>query len=310
LTKNQNKPFFYATLLMGLLLFPLLGFSQQEEPKRVSIVVTVKEINPEKQVIQLPADNLPKTINRPHATVGLNNTPVKHTRPASVYTPKEKTNVNTPDLVKNKTNELIKKPSPLTSAKPAPSKTKNQGIVKRTEIKNKTSTPSENMTSVKNTQAKEKAIAKTPTTIKNPVKETVKQASPPATVSKPMAAKELKKESMVASKNVQADKDIVKITPEAQQSVSNPSKKEPNMVASNTNKTSTSVADKTSPVKIDNNSTAMIKSSQNNQSNAFSYIWIGAFLVVAGLVLGLLFGKPAFLISFVGVVFIVLGIVI
>lgn len=41
--------------------------------------------------------------------------------------------------------------------------------------------------------------------------------------------------------------------------------------------------------------------------NSSSYLWIGSFLVLAGLVLGLLFGKPAILVSLAGVVFIALG---
>ena len=41
--------------------------------------------------------------------------------------------------------------------------------------------------------------------------------------------------------------------------------------------------------------------------NAVNYIWIGFFLMLAGVVLGLLFGKPAFLVSFAGLVFLIIG---
>ncbi len=42
--------------------------------------------------------------------------------------------------------------------------------------------------------------------------------------------------------------------------------------------------------------------------NAVNYIWIGFFLMLAGVVLGLLFGKPAFLVSFAGLIFVILGV--
>lgn len=47
-----------------------------------------------------------------------------------------------------------------------------------------------------------------------------------------------------------------------------------------------------------------------DKQNTLSYVWIGSILVIAGLVLGLLFGRAAFLLSLVGVIFIILGVVV
>jgi hypothetical protein len=48
--------------------------------------------------------------------------------------------------------------------------------------------------------------------------------------------------------------------------------------------------------------------SDTDKQNTISYVWIGVILIVAGIVLGLLFGRTAFLVSFIGVIFILLGI--
>lgn len=47
---------------------------------------------------------------------------------------------------------------------------------------------------------------------------------------------------------------------------------------------------------------------ETDKPNITSYVWIGIILIVLGIVLGMLFGRTAFLLSFIGVVFILLGI--
>ena len=56
----------------------------------------------------------------------------------------------------------------------------------------------------------------------------------------------------------------------------------------------------------DNNRT--LQNSNSDKANTISYVWIGVILLIAGIILGLLFGRAAFLVSFVGVIFILLGI--
>ena len=67
MTNNLNKTLYGATLLIGLLLFPFLGFSQQEQPKRAAITVNVREITPQKDIVHLPANNTPRIIGQPKA---------------------------------------------------------------------------------------------------------------------------------------------------------------------------------------------------------------------------------------------------
>lgn len=187
LTSKSSNPISRLILFCGLILIPNLGFSQQEQPKRVTVVVIAKEIIPEKEIIQIPADNFPKATN------------------SSVHVNGER-------------------------------------------------------------KIKRSALAKTP------IKErSVKKASNLNTVSK-------------------------------------------TEVSSNTSKTSAQINDKrNSIIKSKSSQTADSTAIRNNiKAGSFSYvyIWIGAFFVIAGVVLGLLFGKPAFLISFAGLVFIVLGVII
>jgi len=43
------------------------------------------------------------------------------------------------------------------------------------------------------------------------------------------------------------------------------------------------------------------------QANKISYLWIGFVLVIGGIVLGLIFGRTAFMVSVVGIVFLIIG---
>ncbi|RYG07537.1 MAG: hypothetical protein EOO07_27225, partial [Chitinophagaceae bacterium] len=64
MTNNRYNHLYTAFILIGLLALPFLSFSQQqEEPKRVTVVVIAKEVVPQKEIIQLPADNVPKVIS-------------------------------------------------------------------------------------------------------------------------------------------------------------------------------------------------------------------------------------------------------
>lgn len=229
---------------MGLLMLPFLSFSQQqEEPKRVSIIVTAKEIAPQKEIVQLPADNLPKITN---------SKPTKETLTTQIATIKKNNTTLKTTIASKKDGVVVKKlttPTTMASAKKAPIKpvevSKKSAIVpvKKTEItRTKLSTKQERKPA-KATSEKTTATAKAP--------------------------------------NVDQNKEVRQ------------------------------VGDKTEATsKLEISEKEVVKSTNSANINSFSYIWIGIFLIVAGLVLGLLFGKPAFLISFVGVVFIALGLII
>lgn len=215
------------------MLFPFLSFSQQEEPKRVSVVVTVKEITPQKEVVQIPADNTPKAVGKP--VVKKIATAVKSA------TPKEKLAAAAPTVA---TAKPIGKPSIVTPKNTiAPNQTKTEEITKS-----------------KSTEVKKE------------------KTTEPAIVQPPLATAPKKE---IEAREVESNKAEVKANNQTRAAVT----------AANENK-------------------EILEIPNNSKANSFSYIWIGIFLIVAGVVLGLLFGKPALLISFVGIVFVVLGIII
>jgi cobalamin biosynthesis Mg chelatase CobN len=51
-------------------------------------------------------------------------------------------------------------------------------------------------------------------------------------------------------------------------------------------------------------------STSSNIKTSRAYLWVGIMLMVVGIVLGILFGKTAFLISLAGIVFVVIGYVV
>ncbi|MDQ8004459.1 MAG: hypothetical protein REI64_06625 [Pedobacter sp.] len=243
MTDNRNSFFYGVILFTGLLLLSLSGYSQQEEPKRVTVVVTAKEIAPQKEIIQVPADNLPKVVSKPAA--------------------KQKT----------KATEISEKST----------------IVKQ-RIKPTEKIVAETPKTTLRTKPKVEATKNIPVQKNKPVEET-KIAQ-----NKPVGVKETQKP---AQQPIEDKKEIEK------------AKEETKLPDVNVTKTVTQVGDETiTTIKAESDNKEVAKITHSSKVNSFSYIWIGAFLIVAGLVLGLLFGKPAFLISFVGVVFIVLGIVI
>lgn len=50
-----------------------------------------------------------------------------------------------------------------------------------------------------------------------------------------------------------------------------------------------------------------LESSNPSNNHGLTYVWVGALLVIAGMVLGLLFGRSAYLIAACGIIFIVFG---
>ncbi|SOD17456.1 hypothetical protein [Pedobacter xixiisoli] len=246
MANHLNKPFHFTILFLGLLLSPFLGFSQQEEPKRVSVVVTAKEITPQKEVVQIPADNTPKVA-------------IKSTTPKAV--------------AKN----------PQTAAKKV-------------------------VAPVKSISPKEQPLTAAPIVAK---KEPAKKQTvvPPKTTAVP---NKIKTEEIAKSKPAEIKKEKPKEIVSAEQSVTATPKKETKAQEVTPNKAPVQVNDKTAAniVKADNENKEVVEIPNNVKANSSSYIWIGIFLIVAGVVLGLLFGKPAFLISFVGVVFVALGMII
>jgi len=236
-------------------MLPFLGFSQQEQPKRVTVVVTAKEIAPQKEVVQLPADNIPVTIN---------------SKPKGVFKKKNPTFNNS----KTKT---------AAPAKVQPEK----AIISSSKV---VATP--------------KPKSKTPIKENAPIKTTVK----PSNTTKPTATAPTKKQEVVAkakpvaqpkTEQKETEKEIASPAPITRATTPVPNEKV-NEASNN---------DNDALVKADQNSDTP-QLSPDGQTNATSYIWIGIFLIIAGVVLGLLFGKPAFLISFVGVVFVALGMII
>jgi len=231
LTNNLYKPFCAAFLFTGLLTLPFLSFSQQqEEPKRVTVVVTAKEIVSQKEIVQLPADNVPKIV----------------------------------------------------SDKP----------------KEKNTTAKRNITNSSKSLTTRSVVSKAPTAAK---KNTVETKKTPVAVAK--------KEIFPVSRA-----DIAKAKPEVTKETkqTQPSKER---IANPIAKVETTAPDVNASKDSDRVTTKLaaedtIKVTHSTKVNSFSYIWIGIFLIVAGLVLGLLFGKPAFLISFVGIIFIALGLII
>ncbi|MNK08670.1 hypothetical protein D3C87_266130 [compost metagenome] len=241
---NLNKPFYYATLFLGLLLSPFLSFSQQDEPKRVSVIISAKEITPQKEIVQIPADNIPKAVSKP--------------------TPKT--------LVKH-----------------------HQNSAERKSVLAKKTTPK-----------KEDPVANVPAVAKNTPK--------PSKTTAPVVAvpNKAKSEEIAKKKPAEVEKKAVIETAPVQKSVAATPKTEPKTLATKPDDASAQTNDKTitAVIKADNKNNEVLENATTSKANSFSYIWIGIFLMLAGVVLGLLFGKPAFLISFVGIVFITLGLII
>lgn len=226
--------------MIGLLALPFLGFSQQqEEPKRVTVVVKSTEVSTQKEIVQLPADNLPKVISSKPITKSNRTVSTKQNSVPAAVAPKEKT--------------IVAKVEKKAEVKP-----ENKPSIAKT-----IASPKKEVIPVKKTE-----VAQAKTTIKKEQPVIAKTAS----TNKPKDA---------AKPNVSVTREV------------------------------TQVGDETiTTIKAQSDNEVIAKVSHSSKVNSFSYIWIGIFLIVAGVVLGLLFGKPAFLISFVGVVFITLGLVI
>lgn len=235
--KTLHKAIFYSALFLGLI-SPMLVFSQQDIPKRISVVVTAKEIGTEKQLVQLPADNFPKTIGS--AAVK------KHSKPVTRAIPEKYIAVIKEPASKKVEEKLIK-----SAVKP---------------------------TAEKHAEAKA-SVSETKTTSAVPTDNSANQQFNSAT-------------NTSATENNTSDS----ISPADDISIS---------------KTVEQIGEKTiTTIKARKDNKELATFTHSSKVNSISYIWIGCFLIIAGVVLGLLFGRPAFLISFVGVVFITLGLVI
>lgn len=231
--------FFLCCIAWGC--FPFIAFSQQEEPKRVSIIVIAKEINTEKEIVQLPATNLPPVITKGRKTAN-----------TIAHTP-------TKTVAKNTNKKQI------FTAPAAPEMAPAKSIA-----------PSTSPTKTNTVRSHNKAASTTP-------KERVPENVPP---------------------------------PPVQAAASGPVQEPSAPTASTTNHKQSQESSASSPQtlrkRMDHHSKQQVEHTRiaNQKANVRSYIWTGVFLIIAGVALGLLFGKPAFLVSVVGIVFIVLGVMI
>lgn len=247
MAKKLNKSNLHTILfIIGLVLAPFLVFSQQEEqPKRVTVTVSATPITAEKEIVQLPADNLPQTNTTKPRKAALTRHPNNKAATPPVTTAP---NISTKH---NNGNENSKIAS-------ASKKQDHQTIIKENNSIDK-----------KPVQEKPKPVTTA----------TVPKAAPIATPSGT---------SIATNKTKHAEETVpVRTSTDTAIKVSTP-------------QTSTPIA----TIAQDNDK------KEATRAITFSYIWIGIFLVIAGVVLGLLFGRPAFLVSFVGVVFIALGLMI
>ncbi|WP_199118102.1 hypothetical protein [Pedobacter sp. ASV28] len=235
-------------LLAGGILVPFFSFCQQEETtNRVSIVVSVKELTPTKEIIQLPANNTPILISK--ANVPHYKRQAKPTKP-TVKPIKERNLIK--EIVAPSHSEIAAK------ANKEPNRPKTDKPVLPAPIK---------------AEKKQIAINKpqAPThTVPSQPSEDLATAKPNI---RPQETKQEKRPSQVQEKT----------------------------------EVHTEVP---SSIKAENERKEKSQTIDVERQNSISYIWIGAFLILAGIVLGLLFGRPAFLVSFVGIIFIALGLAI
>ncbi len=296
-----------VALLTGVVSLPFFGYAQQDEPKRVAVVVVAKEISPTKEFVQLPATNLP-------IVVGHISKPKTYRARTVVSAAVKKPAVSRPivkEAVVTKT-----KSAPIATTKPtvklAPAKVE---VVKKptsVAVVSKKSTPV-----VVSKVTKEAVVAKAKPAPLVTVKPVVKSAPTPKVemvkkATAPVVAKT--NPPVVASNKVEqvivTKKDVV-VLPPAVVAENNPSVKTTNTLTTvpqaSVTKDDKKVIDEFSNEVTVANDLEVSQVSHSAKVNALNYIWIGFFLMLAGFVLGLLFGKPAFLVSVAGVVFIVLG---
>jgi hypothetical protein len=237
-------------LLAGGILVPFFSFCQQEETtKRVSIVVSVKELTPTKEIIQLPANNTPILISKANVT--------HYKRQAKPIKPTVK-----PIKERNLIKEIV-----------APS---------HSEIATKT-----------NKEAKRPETDKPALPV--PIKEEKKQTA----ANKPQIP------IHTAPSQPSEDLDLATVKPNIPPQEARQEKRSSDIQAKAEVHTEVPTSIKTENERKEKSQTVDVE-----RQNSISYIWIGAFLILAGIVLGLLFGRPAFLVSFVGIIFIALGLAI
>lgn len=226
----------YLYLFLGIV-SPINVFSRQDEPKRVTVVVKAKEITTGKQLVQVPADNLPKTIHGP----------------------------------------VVKK-SGVTTEK----------VMAKTSVSTNRSTDIE--------KPEEKLVNKSEKPMQQHAAAKVLPKAGQTRIAVDNSANQQFNSSTNTATNSVNTNGSDSISPADDISIS---------------KTVEQVGEKTiTTIKAKKDNKELATFTHSSKVNSISYIWIGCFLIIAGIVLGLLFGKPAFLISFVGVVFITLGLVI
>lgn len=290
LNNKLNIPVSYIFFFTGMMLLPFFGFSQQEEPKRVSVVVVASEIAGSKEIVQLPATNLPLTISRRYKR----NIPTKRTSRETSNNSTARPSIKEVAMVKTQPKVTIpQKPKAVVKATVVAAETK----VKSQAFAAKKST---NIITQPTPVSKATSVAKTPVFSNNAKDKTQEVIAKSAADVGSKPASLSKSKVVVTAPVLSKEQSNSQSTSEANANPATPVKR--NEVESD------KVADEYVAERMiteELNQEAQAKYSA--KVNAVSYIWIGAFLILAGVVLGLLFGKPAFLVSLAGVVFVILS---
>ncbi len=298
----------FLAALLPTILFLLIGLAaraQDAEPQllRVAVSVKAKEINTHHEIVQLPADNLPKIayLSRskkhknyskailPRTEVANSPSTASTTRSKSpIPTETRKSTAKQPIVASNKT-EPIKPTAKNSPARPAQKQkvdnaTKQQ-IAKQAPIVAKpSSTPS----------------PKTPAKEQVPTSSQAQNNKQNTASTNPTTATNNSNQTIAATNKVAVPKPANNTTTKA-------------VTTSNTKQQSSKGAfeQDQQTTQVDSSNSALDTytklDSHVQEANQFNYIWIGVFLIITGIVFGLLFGKVAFLISAVGGVFVIIG---
>jgi Ca2+-dependent lipid-binding protein len=268
----QRFKFIFSLCVLSAIVVGLsTSRSQAQETTRVSILVQAKPISEEKEIIQLPATNLPTNTGR----MAVARKKSMNIKPAAIQTAGiSKASSNAPKkvvsekLIANNPKKSVPEKKSVSTTKPAVAIAQNKKSVEKPE-----------------------------------------KASPTiADASKPEAKNQAKPSKPAINELAQNEKtNTTQASPSKASENSEPSPKTETSIAQN--QASASVV-------LENNINDTSKISQTQRSeldnhvqkeNEFNYFWLGLFLILTGIVFGLLFGKVAFLISAVGVGFILIG---
>lgn len=244
-------------VILGSLILPKFAFAQSElQTLRVEVIVKAKEIQMQKDFVQIPADNLPQKISGKKKII----------KPVS----KHLLSSNTPKPERNIVNNLKPKlAAPKQEVKISGNTNKSTQVV-ALEKKKTVSKQQQNV------------IA---TETKKPTPSTAKSSDATTTT-----------QNVVASET----------TDENTSSASASSNELSNSVLDGQHDQSL----QSSNQDLRDSATDSALDNQIQKNNQSTYFWIGIFLIVTGIVFGLLFGKIAFLISLAGLIFIIIGVLI